>query len=664
MNQLNRVSLRYGLFGFIFISVFFIFYVLFITDVTLLTDRFEFVIGKQGSVKCYQYSAQETNDIFITANKSCRLPRLNPWDRSLLGHLNPDKNTMAGCEVKYEKRSHLNATGHLWVAEPSNRTIEGEKCYYRCKHQIHDHEQFVANWTQIEISKSVVPGCDIMEVKCETDPKGNATYKFEHIQIVEKEPSKFKAKKGAYDIYIVVVDSMSASHFIRAMPMTSHYIQRKLDGVFFPYLNKVGGASRYNGYGILIGEQLEHTSYNFNHKFMEARAEQICKKSLNNITLYTDFRKAGYRTMHFEDSANTIFVYPRCTGFTENEIDHNCRPFTLPFNGPGKYKDKEMHDNVVKFQCKEHHTYVLETLSQFMGKYEGVPKFSLNWLVWLIHDEMDNAFHIDRQFRQWFEDNRKKIDNAFFFFQGDHGQKLDSIARSEIGKVEAHNPFLTVILPEKLRSNKELIEQLLKNSNKLVTQFDIHATLREIMEESEKWTTNTKFVDTPTYKYPNKTLFGSSLFHTLKEPRNCESLGLPFYHCMCEQPFKFVNDSKLLTRIAQMTVDQMNEALNESEEGNRCAQLTVDIGAVPKMLLQIFEKDTNGRQKIRAEMKVQPSGGLYAVYVEMKDNQINFMDNKFPRIDRYEEQSKCISPAFIKNYCYCKDLIKKKEKTS
>jgi hypothetical protein len=49
-----------------------------------------------------------------------------------------------------------------------------------------------------------------------------------------------------------------------------------------------------------------------------------------------------------------------------------------------------------------------------------------------------------------------------------------------IGEIEVSNPFLFVIVPEKLRENEDLTTQLHVNSHKLITHYDVYATLLEI----------------------------------------------------------------------------------------------------------------------------------------------------------------------------------------
>jgi hypothetical protein len=63
---------------------------------------------------------------------------------------------------------------------------------------------------------------------------------------------------------------------------------------------------------------------------------------------------------------------------------------------------------------------------------------------------------------------------------GDHGGRVGDIRNTEVGEFEENNPFLFVILPEILRSNKDLIDQLQINSKTILSHYDLYATFLEI----------------------------------------------------------------------------------------------------------------------------------------------------------------------------------------
>lgn len=63
---------------------------------------------------------------------------------------------------------------------------------------------------------------------------------------------------------------------------------------------------------------------------------------------------------------------------------------------------------------------------------------------------------------------------------GDHGYRFGGIRRTSHGEVEDNNPLLMVIVPEHLRENRHLLDNMRSNAKKLMTHFDNYATLVNI----------------------------------------------------------------------------------------------------------------------------------------------------------------------------------------
>lgn len=63
---------------------------------------------------------------------------------------------------------------------------------------------------------------------------------------------------------------------------------------------------------------------------------------------------------------------------------------------------------------------------------------------------------------------------------GDHGGRTGKVRNSAIGEYEDNNPFLFLILPEKLRWNREIYNQLKENSKQIIGHYDLYATMFEI----------------------------------------------------------------------------------------------------------------------------------------------------------------------------------------
>jgi len=441
------------------------------------------------------------------------------------------------------------------------------------------------------------------------------------------------------------------SHFQRTLPQTFHYLQSQMDSIPFPYLNKLGHNSRPNAYALLLGIPAAHLSEDTYE--MVSRLDELCKTAMDNKTIITDFTKNGYRTLYYEDWAAAALNWPHCTGFTTNQLDHFMKPFVARYY-TSSYADEELNANLLKKACLSEYEYVLRVLQEYLGKYSGKPKFSLSWISSAAHNRANHLFAADDRFRDFFESNKEKLSNSFIFFASDHGNNVDKLASSSMGRLERQNPFLVVILPEKLRKNVDLRELLSKNSKQLVTHYDLYATFLEIAENSYQWNKYTNFSQTE-YKPSDRKLIGSSILHPLKQPRNCKSLRIPFIYCMCKDDSKNAKNETVLLEIAELSVTAINEVVSNSEFRDKCVKLKVDRSETAKLSLRIVDPK-EGEEMFKGEFKVLPSGGYYEALAKYQNGTLTLVSKTFPRLDRYADQTKCMPDHFIRNYCYCNDL--------
>lgn len=127
---------------------------------------------------------------------------------------------------------------------------------------------------------------------------------------------------------------------------------------------------------------------------------------------------------------------------------------------------------------------------------------------------------------------------------------------------------------------------------------------------------------------------------------------------MCQHNYTLVNEPKIALSIAEQVVAIMNEEVKNSEYHDKCAQISVDREKTSKMNVQEFDPQ-EGRRIFRTSLRILPSGGLYDAFAELRDGNVTLITKRFPRHDAYALQTKCIPENFIRNYCYCKDLLTK-----
>ncbi|CAJ0932747.1 unnamed protein product, partial [Mesorhabditis belari] len=104
---------------------------------------------------------------------------------------------------------------------------------------------------------------------------------------------------------------------------------------------------------------------------------------------------------------------------------------------------------------------------------------------------------------------------------GDHGNRIHQIQRTTTGRVEERSPLFSIRLPDEWkRKNAKAHKNLRTNANRLVTNFDLHKTLRHLALSGRE--------DLEPPKY------GVNLFsQMLNSTRGCEEAEIPENFCLC-----------------------------------------------------------------------------------------------------------------------------------
>ncbi|VDO66386.1 unnamed protein product [Heligmosomoides polygyrus] len=280
-------------------------------------------------------------------------------------------------------------------------------------------------------------------------------------------------------VYIIILDSVSSSMAKRSLPKSISFIKGSMDGTFMEFLNRVGVGSKANGFPMAFGKTIEAASRAF-VGLPPLRADwnstTVCEEYLDKYEYHLhQYMAQGYKAMVAQDGGPGVPYYANCKGFKKPQADHLWRPFQLRIDQSIQLR------NSLERSCYERHVDMLEYLEKFIASYPGVPKIAQIWPTTLAHDTVKNLYHSDDHFLRFFKDNKKKLDNAFVLFMGDHGPRRDSIGETNLGQYEANNPFLFITVPRNYR-NTSIHNQLRAKTHQLMTPYDIHATLMDILK--------------------------------------------------------------------------------------------------------------------------------------------------------------------------------------
>uniref|UniRef100_A0A7E4UW98 PX domain-containing protein n=2 Tax=Panagrellus redivivus TaxID=6233 RepID=A0A7E4UW98_PANRE len=585
---------------------------------------------------------------------TCVLKELDPWDADIRKHLYDAWNPLKDCKPTVEMATKLD-NGKLYVLDQRDNVT----CWWQCLFPKDDHSFTKGPWTKL-INGSV-PECDIIETSCrekhdtdlkeltpdDTEYKEKMFYEFLHAQTYRKDNPKNVTKTSIPpDVHIILFDSVSNSHFARAMPKTRHYLQHHFEGVSFPFLNKVHLNSRPNGFAFLLGKAIFDTQKSpMSVGYPDDYAgESQCHKGLDNDQFIGyQYQEAGYKTLMSEDYMLAVFTPPHCYGFNNTPVDHYMRPYQLRVDHQA-YTTLKMRKGIYDGVCRDSFAPQMDYLKDMLDKYPDTPKFTISWFTYMTHENINGLFHADEYFYNWFRDNNEKLDNSYLFVMSDHGIRYGPARQTATGEREDNNPFLMMSLPASLRNNHELQSVVRHNSRQLVSHYDLYATFADIAAPNRP----------PNSKAP--LLHGSSILKPLPQPRSCDRLRIPFEYCICDYPKTTLPEDDASGReAAAFMVESMNKIIQESKTyRNVCEHLTVSTTPV---ITESF--DVHGNLSIyKVTFATSPGEGLFYGHITQDRNtgEFSILSRRFPRLNAYAKSAYCAEEFEYAAYCHCNEV--------
>ena len=224
----------------------------------------------------------------------------------------------------------------------------------------------------------------------------------------------------------------------------------------------------------------------------------------------------------------------------------------------------------------------------------------------------------------------------------DHGSRYNAFRATNAGHREDNNPAFILTIPED--SDSTVIKHLKENKKRLITGFDIHATLNHILNNGPS------------------TKRGISLLSPIPI-RTCKDLEIPPYFCICETNSRRFFDKILVNQLANFLVSSMNEQLNPFL--NLCDELHLNPEKSP-VVEQIFLKNTTeALRAFKVTIWTSPGRGNFWAYLEVDDRSgqriIKNIAHKIFRTNNYLPEIFCGGGNHtVESFCHCKSHITEK----
>eukprot|EP00112_Aurelia_sp_Birch-Aquarium-sp1_P007332 Seg1798.10 transcript_id=Seg1798.10/GoldUCD/mRNA.D3Y31 product="hypothetical protein" protein_id=Seg1798.10/GoldUCD/D3Y31 len=471
--------------------------------------------------------------------------------------------------------------------------------------------------------------------------------------IKQAEPIPNKINDLGLNVAFLMLDSVSAASFERAMPESKKVLTALDDTFFFKGHSIVGDGTTAQLCAIFTG---------FNEQDLpEARRSFRGAAPVDRWPfIFKDFKNRGYATMYLEDCPSTGTFNYRLMGFQNPPADHYTRPFFL-----GILKEFPILPN----KCYGNwavHNYSLQYTKSFYDTYKNVKKFSLSIISRLPHSKLDRVQLMDKDLANFLNDFKNKgyFDNTIFILFGDHGSRISGARASIEGKLEERMPFLSVTVPKWFKNkHADFYASLLNNTNVLTSHYDLHGTLRHMLT----------YPNTPTVKT------GQSLFKTINpETRTCKQAGIADHWCPCLGYVSVSTNDLFIRSLAEKSLTFINELVSSTAKSReQCHQLRLDELVRAGKVIHNWKMERFARTKPNSRcdsclivykkglaskpvtyelvFSVKPSNGMFEVNVKVKNGVVE-VDPNISRINAYGHQPDCIASEYphLRKYCYCR----------
>lgn len=338
------------------------------------------------------------------------------------------------------------------------------------------------------------------------------------------------------------LNSLSEDNFERSMPKVAQFLRRT---GWFSLLghHKVALDTYQNMNAILAGG--------------------FAKRQTDELRLWRDFNRNGYVTAYSEDLPEEAFeYYTNRTDFESMTVKSFLKQL------PGKFFRSQTICNW-SYSVFE---LVYDQMIDFATTFRGERYLGLFVSSAYTDAEFSGGSALELHLLRYLKKlERLRIrEDAIILLYSDHGMNHGKQRRFVEGGREDSMPLMMISLPQWFQEkNPKIAQALTSNRNKLTSHYDLHLTLKHIIELNE---------GTPLYRSLRKCPECQSLFEPVPVNRRCIEAGIPINFCYCDYqnwqssfvrgPWKEQKKSA-----ANALVEYMNKRLEAVDSGT-CRRVT------------------------------------------------------------------------------------------
>ena len=607
-------------------------------------------------------------------NSDCVIPDLDPFDKSIMKYVwHPDP---IQCSPTPDL-VYVDADGLLRLNDSALQYYgkDDYSCNYKTLNRRTHDDYHVDFGSEVKVGlPSVVPS-DFFRVKCRNS-KADTVYDNLHESIYPKPVLESKhiglEGGGKYSVFMFGIDSTSRLSAIRKLPKTFDYISKVLNASVLEGYMKVADNTFPNLVSILTGKKAWTD---------ELPKIDYTRDSVDSFPfIWRKFSNASYATFYAEDYPILATFDRDAGGFTNPPTDHYMRTWMLGMEKmdlvqsvlnsvlmPLEYQSLKLKKtSTLCFGNKPIFQHLINYYKRFVQLYKGKLKFAFSWLTQICHEFINFLELGDDAFYQFFKFLKEDghLENAFLVFYSDHGSRIDDIRNTFVGRIEERMPLMSIVPPANFIDRyPERAQRLGENTKRLVSNFDIHETLLDIV--------NNNYENSLTFRKHNN-LRGISLFRQIPASRSCAHAGIPEHYCACYDSQTINTRDVTVKAVTNFVVSELNLLLRHHSD--RCAKLILNnihearvfsLGLSSRgeeenrwTIYKFFSKPEEDKQKRYLVMfDTLPGNAMFEATIDHSVDKGMKLLGDVSRTNKYGNTSICIPEKPLRRYCYCKSLL-------
>ncbi|ALC46716.1 CG15695 [Drosophila busckii] len=447
-----------------------------------------------------------------------------------------------------------------------------------------------------------------------------------------------KPSKRRPNVLLWGMDSISRMNFERTMPIMHKYLKDKQWFELQGY-NKMADNTFPNLMALLTG---------FNY----SRSEDVCNPykvgALDSCPLlWKDYKRQGYMTAYAEDWGRfSTFNYKK-RGFLKPPTDFYAHPHVLAI----EHELKIVIDTGIPYCVGRRHyaEYIYDMALQFTEVYKNHSTFGMFWANSFSHNNFALPSSMDSKILEYMQklNQTGTFDSSIVIFFSDHGMRFGPLRRLESGFLEERMPIMYIWLPLWFRAEyPEFVRALKLNRNRLTSPYDIHATLRHILD-----------LEQPLAQLPRPEGCPAchSVFYEITKERDCPMAGIDGHWCTCLHFERLPNDDSTSKIIAGQLVAAINDYIVQRNLTDICHTLNL----TNIELVQRTKKfGTQKSEVYLIRYETAPFNSIFEASTDWSptSRKISINVPDISRLDPYSQLSMCVEGNVDKKFCICNDV--------